>query len=202
MTGLEIVTDKPQEVLRRISKWHRLKELSFFNDLVRSGHNHPDFDQSELTDADLPSIDKLTGLESLGLCGREVTGDQIKKMHLLGTIKTLKLETITGIESLLKDLETRDNIKELWLVQQDLFDNQLAPLLKMKGLASLTIRVSNLTPKSLNYFKQMTALKHLSLDCAWSPAEKRQFQKDLPLCQFEGRVNYDYWKITPADRTF
>jgi hypothetical protein len=64
----------------------------------------------------------------------------------------------------------------------------------MKNLKSLRIRRSLLTPKSLDKFKKMQALKELWLDRNWTPEEKAAFKKGIANCNFESVIDATYWE--------
>ena len=67
----------------------------------------------------------------------------------------------------------------------------------MKNLEELWIRRSQLTSKSSEYFKRMTALKHLYLDRYWQQSDKTQFQKDVPVYEYEHSIDSNYWQVFP-----
>jgi serine/threonine protein kinase len=200
LTGLELVTLRPQQVVAKVKHWHKLKELSFFNTLVQAPANKLELDQSVLNDPDLPAVDKLTQLQSLGLAGSSLTSDAILKMHLLDKVKTLKLKSIKNVDHLLRGLSAKDNLEELWLVNEEISNEQLEPLTKMKNLKTLRIRRSPLTADSLPYFKRMKALKHLTLDTQWWDSDQARFVRTLPDCKFESPTEYKYWKMFPGQK--
>jgi len=197
-TGLEAAFRRPAEVIPTLAKWPRLDELSFFNSLLKALPNWEDWEESALTDADLPAIDKLTNLKSLGLCGPDVSGKKIAQMRLLSSLETLKLKRIGDQQALLDALPQHDNIKEIWLVGQNTTDEQLKSLTGMDNLETLRIRGSRLTPASLATFMQMKALKYLWLDRnSWSEADKERFKKAIPGCRFEKVLDYKFWYAVP-----
>ncbi len=194
LTGLDLVFTQPEKVIEKIKDWKRLEELSFFNSLTKALLN--DHEESPVTDQQLPMLDRLTNLKSLGLCGQLVSGKAIAKMSLLKSLNSLKLRRIKDIEPLLKTLADRDNIKELWLVAQGTDNKQLEFLTKMKHLETLRIRRSKLNPDSLAIFSRMPALKHLILDRnTWSQKDKERFKKKIGDCQFEPLVDLRYWEL-------
>jgi serine/threonine protein kinase len=208
INALEIKTDSPQAVIKEVKKWHKLDELIFFNSLLKAvpdkdetkrkdTDNEATSDESALTDKDLDQIDQLTNIKTLGLCGVNVDGEAITKMHLFKTISGLKLKRVNNLKKLLDALPARDNLKELWLVAQDITDVQLEPLTHMKNLETLRIRRSKLTPASIDYFKRMPALKQLCLDHNWLPQDAEQFQKIVQLYQYEPMTDRHYWKLIP-----
>ncbi len=201
LSGLEMVTRFPQDVVSIVSHWKKLDELCFFNDLLKVD---PDLDStyevSDLHDSDLPVIDQLSHLKSLGLCGGKISGQDIAAMKLLNTINCLKVDKINDVDSLLAKLPERDNLRELWFVNTITTASQLEPLTRMKNLQTLHIRRSKLGYDSLQAFKRMPALKHLYLDLNWSPADRQRFKSLLPAYEYELRVDTTYWAGSPKNK--
>jgi serine/threonine protein kinase len=198
VSALEAVFTKPSAVIPRLAGWTNLTELSFFDSLIKALPSCERWDESDLSDSDLPFIDKLTNLRSLGLCGPKVTGGAVCEMTLLSAIEVLRLKRISDLPTLLKTLPAFDNIKEIWLVGQNITDDQLQYLSRMKNLESITIRRSCLTPASLATFARMPRLRHLRLDRNnWSELEKESFKKAIPGCSFEPVVDGRFWLATP-----
>jgi hypothetical protein len=123
-----------------------------------------------------------------------VSGAKVANLGLIRRLTSLRLKQIRDIDALLKVLPELDNLKEVWLLTQDITDEQLDYLTKMKNLESLRIRRSQLTPRSLDMFRRMHSLKKLYLDRNWTAAEKDQFKSALPFCQFESVLDQTYWK--------
>ncbi len=197
-TGIEMRMREPREAIKRLVKWHRLKDLCFFNSLVKSLPNfEAKFDESPISDSDLPLL-KPFRLRTLGLCGQNVSGAAILKMPMLSKLESLKVKRISGVETLVKALPGYANIKQVWLLSQGTTDANLEPLTRMKNLQSLCIRRSQLTPDSVRYFKKMPALKHLILDRPWSKEEKAAFKKAIPFCQFETVLDRQFWRYFPT----
>ncbi len=200
LTGLAMVFEKPSEAIEIISKWKRLKDLMFFNPILKAMPNSSEtWDESRITDAELPSLEKFTGLHSLGLCNA-VTGPAILKLALLRKIEAIKLKRIHDFEPLLVELPRLTNLKEVFLMHQETSDEQLKILARMKNLQKLTVLRSNLTLGSLKYFQQMKALKELRLDRNdWTVAQKADFQSQLPHCtvSYEKVSDCDFWPIFP-----
>ncbi|MBK9771938.1 MAG: hypothetical protein IPP57_14150 [Candidatus Obscuribacter sp.] len=71
LTGLEIVTFKPDIILPKLMQWKSLKHLSLFNTIERV----EGIDCSKISRQDLLLVDKFTGLTTLGLCGQLKTLD-------------------------------------------------------------------------------------------------------------------------------
>jgi hypothetical protein len=68
----------------------------------------------------------------------------------------------------------------------------------MKNLETLRIRRSRLNPDSFAIFREMPALKHLTLDRNnWRQEDKARFREKLPDCQFEPVTDTSYWDIFP-----
>ncbi len=197
LTSLEIVTRDFSRAIRILAGWKRLEQLAFFNSLSKSLMGMEKFDDSPITDKDLPLIDSLTRLKSLGLCGSGISGQAVLKMRLMDTLHTIRLKDISQIAPLLEALPTKDNLKEVWLIGQNTTDDQLDHLVAMKNLETLWIRRSKLTPTSLQYFKRMKMLQHLHLDTDWSAQVKELFKKELAGCEFEPSVEKRFWQVLP-----
>ena len=213
LNGLELRTENTAAVIKTVSAWHKLDQLSFFNPLLKAvmndGRDHKtpkdqdneaSCDESKITDEHLIALDRLSNLKSLGLCGIHVTGEAIVKMHLLNTLTALKLKRVSNIQKLLDVLPGKDNLRELWLVGQDTTDAQVEALTKMKNLETLRIRRCKLTPESLKAFKKMPALKHLYLDRPWTADVTEQFTNELPSYQYEPLTDRTYWKFAPDEK--
>lgn len=193
LTGLECVFRTPANARPFLEKMHRLKNLSFFNSLGKCLPTHEIWDESNIHDTDLPWIDRLRNIESLGLCGKELTAQAIIKMKCLHRLKALRLKRIPGCAGILPEIAKLDNIQELWIIGSDLTDKSLKELVPMKNLSTLRIRRSALTPASLSTFKSMRSLKHLIIDRPFTDAQKARFKKELPDCQFEPVLDTTYW---------
>jgi serine/threonine protein kinase len=198
LNGLEAIFEKPEEVVSRVSKWKRLQHLSFFDSLIKSIPGYEDHDETPITDALLPRIDKMTTLTSLGLCGREVTGQSVANMSLLRSLHTIQIKGIRNPEALLEVLPQHNNIEEVWLVSENTDNHQLELLTRMENLKSLTIRRSKLGTDSIAIFSRMKRLKNLTLDRNnWSEKDKQEFKKKFPSCRFEPVIDIQYWYILP-----
>ncbi len=197
LSGLEIATDSPEIVIKQMRSWSRLEELSFFNSLLKAMPSFEwRYDESLLKDKHLVLLEQLPKLQSLGLCGAEVSGGAIAKMPLLRRLKCLKVKSITDVNILLSKLPSCNNLRELWLINQGTTNKDLEPLCKMKNLETLRIRRGSLTPASLGYFKRMRALRHLTLDTnAWSDSDQNKFKRGLADCRFEPVVDLKYWVL-------
>lgn len=201
LTGLEMQTEEPQPILSKVRNWKRLKHLSFFNSLTKVLPKYERYDESPISDRFLREIDRLSSLNSLGLCGPNVTGKAILQMSLLKKLQCLQLKRIAGAEPLLASLEKYPNLKEIWLVAMGTTDNDLEYLVKMKNLETLRIRRGHITPASLGYFKRMSKLKRLYIDKHWSEADMSAFKKALPFCQFESIYDVSYMELLPKQET-
>jgi serine/threonine protein kinase len=194
LTGLEIVLDRPAEVIKQLKGWKHLEALSFYNSLSKPMPGEDMYDESGISDRDLPLVDQLKGLKSLGLCGLSISGPAVTRMDLLNHIESLAIKRIKDIDALLSDLPQHDNIEILKLDSQEITDSQLEPLTRMRNLKSLQITRSFLTTKSLDAFKQMRSLRHLYLDTNWTAAQRRHFKAALPGCVFTSVIDTRYWK--------
>lgn len=195
LDGIEMVFAEPRGVIEKIRKWPKLEYISFFHTYTKA--MQATFDESNLTNADLPLLENFPKLKGLGVCGPLVTGDAVARMPLLRRISCLKIKRIANIDALINVLPGFDNIKELWLVDNSTTDKQLAVLARMKNLETLVIRRSKVTDDSLREFKKMSALKHLHLDNAFDDEKKRLFQEELPACEFEPYFDFTYWQVLP-----
>lgn len=200
LTGIDMKIDDPRSAIERLKKWHKLKDLSFFNAMTKSMPQFEDKIENTLLHNDmLASVDKFQNLRSIGLGGKELSGSAIAKMNLLRRVKTLKIKGIRDANSLIAALPALDNIEELWLMSLRLEDNELEPLTRMKNLKSLRITRSHLSPASLDYFKRMPALARLRLDRSWTDAEKLEFAKVIPGYEFEPVFDPHFWHLGPGE---
>ena len=197
LTGLEVTVSEPARLIEKIKNWRNLKELCFFNSLIKALPNFENYDESGLTNKDLAQVEQFSNLDTLGLCGPNVTGMQVAKMDLLHHLKSLRIKHITDVETLLKNLPELDNLHEVWLISLNTTDDQLQYLVKMKNLESVRIRRSALTPASLEAFRKMPSLKHLYLDRNWDDAQKAQFKSVIPGFEYEHVLDTTYWPVLP-----
>lgn len=198
LNGLECVFRQPEKVIEIVRKWKRLENLTFFNSLIKAMPGAEGHDESAIGDEFLPSIDKMTTLTTLGLCGHNITGSSIAKMSLLRSLHTIKLKGIRELEPLLKVLPQHNNIEEVWLINQGTDNKQLQLLARMENLKSLTIKRSRLGPDSFAIFLTMKKLKNLTLDRNnWSDEEKHKFKKAFPNVRFEPVLDTQYWYLLP-----
>jgi hypothetical protein len=200
LNGLEVVSSRPSIVIGVIKNWSKLQTLCFFNSLLKAMPSFEKTDESLISDRDLPALGQLTGLRSLGLCGNGVTGQAILEMPLLKNLEAIKLKRVKDIDPLIEALPALDNIKEVWLIGQGTTDAQIEILSNMKNLTTLKIMRSKLTPAALKYFREMSALKHLTLDRNnWTEAEKAKFISGLSGCdcRFETLLDDTYWQVLP-----
>ncbi len=184
LEGLEIVTFKVPEVVNIIKHWRKLEHLYFYNSIERV----EGFDCSLILKDQLPLIDQLTGLKSLGLSGswktgppmhgEEITGADIAKMKLLNTISSLGIQEVSNVQPLLKVIANHPNIKELSLVRVEIKDQDLKLLLQAKNLETLRIfQCHSITPAAAESLKKMPNLKHVIIDRDWLDEEKQIFKK-------------------------
>ena len=198
LTGLEFLTKEPPLALKKIRNWTRLDHLSFFNSLTKAlPRNELKYDESDLRNSDLPLIDKMTRLKTLGLCGPNLSGKAIAQMQLLNTLESLRLKRINNPQAVLDVLPYKDNLKEIWLVGMDTKKEELEALTRMKNLETLRIRRSRLAPDSVDYFKRMPKLKHLYLDREWTTDETKAFRAAIPGYEYEPVVDFKYWQMFP-----
>ncbi len=198
LTGLSLKTDYPMKVVEIVRRWHRLKDLCFFNSLIKALPRYEGrYEESLVSDSFLPVLNSFDGLRSLGLCGHDVSGSAIVNQPLLKKLKSIKVKRISDVYSLLRALPGFDNIEEVWLLSVDLKDKDLEPLTRMKNLKSLRITRCQLTPASLSYFQRMPKLRKLMLDRNWTDGEKQRFRRAIPGCEFEPVFDRRYWRGFP-----
>jgi len=197
LTGLELCLHRPGEAIREIKNWKRLKHLCFYDSLTKPVPGWENFDRSRLSNKDLVEIDKMQNLQSLGLCGPDISSEKVAQMSLLKKVSALRLKNIYNMTPLLQLLPQLGNIKELWLNGLEIQDQDLEALTAMPNLESLRITRTLITPKSLPYFKRMHSLKKLSLDRYWTEADQEQFKAELPIINFETVLDTSYWNSYP-----
>lgn len=199
LDGLECVFDEPARLRPILASWHRLKRLSFFNTYAKALPGYTNFDECKLLDKDLVWIDKLNGIEELGLCRSDVHGSEVAKMSVLKRLKCLMLKRVQGLTPLINKIAVLNNIEELWLVDEGIGDRDLEALVKVRSLKKLRIRRSNLTPASLDTFKKMPWLQEVVLDRPFSESDKEKFTREIPGCRFESVVQPAFWKTYVLD---
>ncbi len=205
LTGVAMAFHSPDKVaqaLDEIGQWKRLKDLWFFNPLIKTiTEETDDWGESRITDAELPRLGNLPGLSGLGLC-YPVSGPAILNMPLLKKLDAIRLRRIKNFEPLLAKLPDFDNLKEVFLMSQETKDDQLNILARMKNLQKLTILRGHLTLASLHTFKEMKALKTLRLDRNdWTAEQKKDFQNNLPnvSVSYEKVIDRQFWPPLPND---
>jgi serine/threonine protein kinase len=201
ITGVYVPWHEPKNAIQRIAKWKRLKEFAFFNPLLKFPPGTEIDEESSIKDQDLPMLNQLKGLRSLGLCGRFISREAILSMPVLPKLESLQFKSVNDIENILPDLCHRDNLREIWLYNEKTDNSQLTTLAGMKNLNTLRIRRSALKPDSAQYFAKLAALRRLSLDCNWSVAEKTKFCAALPGCHvdFEPTADLRFWYVLPPE---
>jgi len=201
LEGLEIITKDSPTIIKKLSHWHKLTALCFFNSLVKALNGHEDeYDESALKTEHLKLIDKLDQLRSIGLCGWGVDGAAVARMHLINTINVLKLKRITNLEALINVLPQKNNITELWIGGMQLSDQELKQLTQMKNLRVLRIRRTGLSDSSWRWFKQMPALKRLTIDSNWNAEVRQRFKDAVPFVEWELTTDFTYWKMFPDQK--
>lgn len=192
LTGLEIVTFKPNVVLPKLMQWKSLKHLSLFNSIER----YEGIDCSKISRQDLLLVDKFTGLTTLGLCGQlktldfkgdqELVGASVVGMQLLNTLNHLMLKEIRSMEPLIADLYRHPNLKELTLDTLDITDKDIEALSKAQSLEKITIfHCPNITEKSAASFARMKNLKQLRMDPSWTDEVKKRFGSQVKVFTYE-----------------
>jgi hypothetical protein len=181
LAGLEIVTFKPPQVIKSLKSWTALEHLSFSNSLERV----KGIDCSTLAVEDLPLLDQLTQLKSLGIAGeanigkpdhgRELTGASITKLKLLNSLHALQLQEIKDVQPMLQEITKHPNLRDITLVGLDINDADLAALAKAKNIETLRIYQCNgITPAAVKSLMQMPGLKVVRVDQTWPPEAKKK----------------------------
>ena len=199
LVGLHGYFFEPPKVVQLISKWTSLRELSFFNPLVKAMPKHEGhYDESPLTPDVLPMLEKLPHLEVLGLCGL-VQPEDIIRMPLMHRLKGLRLKRLMNVHKLLPYLMEYPNLEEIWLIGSPITDNDLDHLIAMPNLQRVKILRSRLTPASAAKFKEMRHLKELTIDRnIWTAQQKAYFKSVIPFVKYEKVVDIDHWVAVPA----
>ncbi len=192
LTGLEIVTFKPDIILPKLMQWKSLKHLSLFNTIERV----EGIDCSKISRQDLLLVDKFTGLTTLGLCGQlktldfegeqELVGASIMGMKVLNTLNHLMLKEIRSMEPLIADLYRHPNLKELTLDTLNITDKDIEALSKAQSLERITIfHCPKMTEKSAVSFSKMKNLKQLRMDPSWPDDAKKRFGSQVKAYTYE-----------------
>lgn len=198
VAGLEIVTYNPPTVIDSLKNWTSLEHLSFFNSLERTR----EIDCSTLAAEDIPLIDKLTQIRSLGLCGeintkkpehgREITGADITQLKLLNTLEALQLKEIKDVQPMLDEIAKHPNLKELTLVGLKISNEDMVKLVKAQNIKRLQIyQCPNVNAAAQASFSQMSGLKFLRVDQKWPEAAKQKLKSEGIALEYE-----DYKKNT------
>jgi serine/threonine protein kinase len=205
LTGVYMVFAREtlvEEAIDKVSNWKRLKDLWFFNPLLKTiAPNTDSWGESEITDRLLPSLDNIKGLRSVGICN-PASGSAILKRPFLKHIESLGLRRIADFKTLFNRLPDFNNLKEILLMTQSTKDQDLEVLTRMKNLRKLTILRGFLTTDSLRFFQQMKSLKKLRLDRNdWTPEQRENFQKNLPNCEvtYEKVIDRAPWPMCAQD---
>lgn len=189
VSGLEVITNQPERTINIVRSWRGLEHLSFFH-TTRGLRGRS---KSPLSKVHLAMLDRLTTLRSLGLSGEfpvnrpepranlrapSIDGADVAKLKLLSTLRVLSLDAIPNVRPLFSELSKHSNLKELFLTDLAISDNDLKLLVSAKNIETLYLfRCPKLTDKAYNYLCQMKGLKRLYADIEWSDAVKRRFAK-------------------------
>jgi serine/threonine protein kinase len=189
VSGLEVITNQPERTINIVRSWRGLEHLSFFH-TTRGLRGRS---KSPLSKVHLAMLDRLTTLRSLGLSGEfpvnrpepranlrapSIDGADVAKLKLLSTLRVLSLDAIPNVRPLFSELSKHSNLKELFLTDLAISDNDLKLLVSAKNIETLYLfRCPKLTDKAYNYLCQMKGLKRLYADIEWSDAVRRRFAK-------------------------
>lgn len=190
--GLEIVTYKPANIIKSVKNWTSLKHLSFFNSLEKA----EGLDCSTLSTLDVPMLNSLTGLNSLGLSGEmnmtrptyglEIDGKSITRLKLLSTLQALHLKEIKDIGPLIAQLPKYPNLTEISLIGLDITDKDIENLSAARTIKKLTIvKCPRITPNAAASLKRMKSLKELVMDQKWPDDVKKKFVAMVPAYRYE-----------------
>jgi len=199
IAGLEIVTFDPPQVIESVKSWKSLEHLSFSNSIERV----KGIDCSTLSTEDIPLLDQLTQLKSLGLAGEvnigkldrghELTGASITKLKLLNTLEALQLQEIKDIQPMLEEISLHSNLKDITLAGLTINDTDTESLRKAKSVESLRIYQCPLvTPGSVSSFSQMPGLKVLRIDQKWPEAAKQKLKSAGITLEYEDYKKNSY----------
>jgi serine/threonine protein kinase len=192
LTGLEIVTFKVPEVIKRLQNWTKLEHLSLFNSVERADG----IDCSTVLKEHIPYVDTLRNLRTLGLCGElrlgrpgkneGITGPDICKLKLLSTLKGLMLQEVRDVRPLLAEINRHSNIKELRLVNLDINNDDMNIIGSNQNIETLTIfKCQGVTADAIPAFTRMKALKRLVIDQDWKNTKKKDDLARLPAYEYE-----------------
>jgi len=206
LTGIAMVFhDEKQipEIISTLSHWSRLKDVWFFNPLLKTiSPKTEDWAESRIEDQNLSLLNSIKGLRSVGLCNH-ISAKAILKSSWLKKIDELALERTQDFPVLLKALPGLTNLKSLFLMEQKgVSEDALETLTQMPNLQKLTILRSHLTKDSRNFFKKMKHLNYLRLDRNdWSTSEKDDLKKAMPGCNisYEKVIDRTYWYMFPEN---
>ncbi len=192
VAGLEIVTFNPPQVIESLKSWTSLEHLSFSNSLERV----KGIDCSTLATEDIPLLEQLTQLKSLGLAGEinigkpdhghELTGASITKLRLLTKLKALQLQEIKDIQPMLEEISKHPNLKDITLVGLDISDADIETLVKARNIETLRLyQCPGVTSAAVSTFIQMPGLKVLRIDQSWPQAAKEKLQAAGKIWEYE-----------------
>ncbi|MBP9811330.1 serine/threonine protein kinase [bacterium] len=189
VSGLEVITNKPERIINIVRSWTGLEHLSFFH-ITRGLRGRS---KSPLLKVHLVMLERLTTLRSLGLSGefavnrpepgaslssKPIDGADVAKLKLLSTLRALSLDAIPNARPLFSEVSKHSNLKELFLTDLAISNNDLKLLVPAKNIETLYLfRCPGLTDKAYTYLCQMKGLKRLYTDIEWSDAVKRKFDK-------------------------
>lgn len=200
--ALELAFKKLDNAFEVLTTLPDLKEICFFNSITKCISNLPEYEECRIYPQDLVLIDGLKSVVSLGLPGANLSAEDLGKLRLLTKIRTLKLKGSKDIGKVLLLLKRYRNIKELWIIDCGLRDQDLKALSELKNLERLHIRRSLLTADSVDAFCRMSNLKTLYLDKEWiNKGTSKEFQRlksKIPDCHYEPMVDFTYWEMFPG----
>jgi serine/threonine protein kinase len=138
-----------------------------------------DIDARRLTPAGLSGINRLTKLSAFGLPYMSLTADQIGRIYDLHKMKVLDLSGLTNVRTLLTELGPGLKLKELYVQDCALTDEDLKYISGYSDLERLSVRDNpKVTDVGVKYLSKAKLLKSLELSgTSVSPAVSEIFEE-------------------------
>ncbi len=127
--------------------------------------NHLDVKNSELSNADLKTLEQLKSLSILNLSGTVVNSSALAKSPLLKQILVIQIESMNEPSVLLESLLKHNRLDNLDVRHMILQRKDFATISKMSTLRLLTIKSTNVTDEDLEAMTKLTNLRQLNIDC-------------------------------------
>ncbi len=130
-----------------------------------TGLKHLDIKNSELSNADLKTLEQLKKLAILNLSGTVVDSSALAKSPLLKQIFVIQIESMNEPSVLLESLLKHNQLDNLDVRHMILQRKDFATISKMSTLRLLTIKSTNVTDEDLEAMTKLTNLRQLNIDC-------------------------------------